>query len=59
MAIDNVPGATRDSRDIAVSLSTRIALSKRDLIDDVVEREGISIREVIERALDAKWGSAA
>lgn len=43
--------------DVAVTISTRISLSKRHLIDDVVDREGISIREVIEQALEARWGT--
>lgn len=57
--VTDVQGGARRERDVAVTLSTRIALSKRDLIDDVVQREGISIREVIEQALEAKWGSGA
>ena len=46
-------------RDIAVSFSTRIALSKRDLIDEVVARENLTIRRVIEEALEEKWGRGA
>lgn len=49
-------------REIAVSFSTRISLETRDLIDEVVAREGISIREVVEQAVltrcSAKAGAA-
>lgn len=48
---------THSAQAIAVSFSTRIALPSRWLIDEVVAREGISIRDVIEQALEARWGS--
>ena len=44
-------------RDIAVSFSTRLSLSTRDLLDVVAEREGLSLREIVEQAIEAKWGS--
>jgi hypothetical protein len=40
-------------------MSVRVSLPTRDLIDDVAEREGISIREVIERAVANTWGRSA
>lgn len=40
-----------------IQLNTRIALSYRDLIDDVAEREGLSIRAIIETALDRTYGT--
>ncbi len=47
------------TRDVAVQLNTRVSLQTRDLIDEVAEREGISIRSVIESALIEKWGSGS
>ena len=55
MSAENID--TRHAGAIAVSFSTRIALPSRWLIDEVVAREGISIRDVVEQALEAKWGS--
>ena len=46
-------------RDLVVQLSTRISVESRDLIDDVVDREGLSIRDIVEQAVKAKWGTAA
>ena len=51
-----LPTADVKTRNVAVSMSTRISLSSRDLIDFVVARENITIREVIEQALVARWG---
>lgn len=45
------------TKEIAVSLSTRISLSSRNTIDNIVDREGISIRDVLEQAIEARWGS--
>ena len=49
----------RQTREIVVQMNTRVSLVTRALIDEVAYREGISIREVLERAVDAKWGSGA
>jgi hypothetical protein len=47
----------RHNRAIAVQLNTRVSLETRDLIDDVVLREGLNIREVIEQAIAEKWAT--
>lgn len=47
----------RRPREIVVQMNTRISLETRSLIDDVAYREGLSIREVLEQAVVAKWGS--
>lgn len=57
MSVENLD--PRAAQAIAVSFSTRIALPSRWLIDEVVAREGISIRDVIEQALEARWGSGS
>jgi uncharacterized protein (DUF1778 family) len=58
-AVDTTGSRTRRERNDAVPLSTRVSIPTRDLIDDVAEREGISIRDVVEQAILARWGSAA
>jgi hypothetical protein len=57
MSVENLDPEAAQA--IAVSFSTRIALPSRWLIDEVVAREGISIRDVIEQALEARWGSGS
>jgi hypothetical protein len=61
VAMDRPAGTARErrARDLAVNISTRVSLPVRDLLDEVVDREGISIREAIEVAIKEKWGSAA
>ncbi len=44
-------------REITLQLNTRVSLATRDLIDSAAQANGLSIREVIERALAATWGS--
>jgi hypothetical protein len=57
-AVDGTRSTPRPRRrEIAVQLNTRVSLASRDLVDDVAAREGLSIREVVEQALAAKWGS--
>jgi hypothetical protein len=56
---DGATSRQRRERDVAVNISTRLSLPVRDLLDDAVDREGISIREAIEVAIREKWGSAA
>ena len=46
-------------RDIAVSFSTRISLPTRDLLDAVALREGLSLRETVEQAIEFRWGSGS
>lgn len=49
--------STRPARkEPVIQLNTRIALSYRELIDDVAEREGLSIRAIIEGALEKTYG---
>lgn len=57
MTISAERASRHRTKEIAVSLSTRISLSSRNTIDDIVESEGISIRDVIEQAIEARWGS--
>lgn len=57
MTTDTQKTSRKQPKEIAVSLSTRISLSSRNTIDDIVDREGISIRDVIEQAIEARWGS--
>lgn len=52
------PRTTRRRRPVAVTLNTRVSLDIRRMIEDVAEREDLSIREVVETALLEKWGSA-
>lgn len=47
----------RRRRPVAVTLNTRVSLDIRRMIEDVAEREDLSIREVVETALLEKWGS--
>lgn len=46
-------------RDVAVQLNTRVSLDYRDLLDEVVAREGISLRAAVEKAIRTTWGSGA
>lgn len=48
--------ATKPARkEPVIQLNTRVALSYRELIDEVAEREGLSIRAVIEKALETTY----
>lgn len=44
-------------RQVVVQLNTRVSLESRNLIDDVATSQGLSIRTVIEQALENTWGS--
>lgn len=55
---DTTARPQRRQREVVVQMNTRIALTTRTLIDDIAYREGLSIREVIERAIEATWGSS-
>ncbi|SDZ48485.1 hypothetical protein [Herbiconiux ginsengi] len=46
-------------RDVAVQLNTRVSLDNRELLDEVVAREGISLRAAVEMAIRSTWGSGA
>jgi tyrosyl-tRNA synthetase len=50
-------GVRRNRLPIAVQLNTRVSLQTRNLIDDIVLREGLNIREIVEQAIAAKWGT--
>lgn len=50
------PAAARPSRQPVIQLNTRIELSYRELIDDVVAQTGQTVRSVIEEALAYKYG---
>lgn len=43
-------------RELTVPFSTRIAIDISEIIDDVAAREGLTIRSVVEQAIQDKWG---
>ncbi|TQL46850.1 hypothetical protein [Subtercola boreus] len=56
-AVENKPARhTRRTRELVVQLNTRVSLESRDLIDEIASREGLSIRSVVEQAIEAQWG---
>jgi hypothetical protein len=55
-AIDSRPPKKRD---VAVQLNTRVSLDYRELLDEVVAREGISLRAAVETAIRTTWGRGA
>lgn len=45
----------KKEKDIVVQFSTRISHSTRQLIDQVVADQDVTVREVIERAVNEYW----
>ena len=58
MTTANAPMLTQDDLDsIVVQLNNRIRLSSRRLIDTVAQRDDKSIKDIVEEAVKARWGS--
>lgn len=56
-SIENKPSMrTHRKRELVVQLNTRVSLESRELIDEIASREGLSIRSIVEQAIEGQWG---
>ena len=57
MTINGGTRSNRRSPEPTVQVNVRVSPATRDLIAEIVDRDGLSIREVVEQAIEANWGS--
>ena len=56
----DIKSATRPIRrppEPTVQVNVRLSPATRDLIAEISDRDGLTIREVVEQAIEANWGS--